>query len=107
MTAIVLANHADETLNKLHKTAFVDALSWVEEQGTSRYVGGEQNRLVRVIYSGYIPKRHEANRSIERDTSTDEFDCHAHERNDGALLQTRATAIGGDDRTVPTRNKIY
>ncbi|KAI0701087.1 terpenoid cyclases/protein prenyltransferase alpha-alpha toroid [Cytidiella melzeri] len=35
----------DETSAALRKEAFVSSLSWVEEEGTSKYVGGEHNRL--------------------------------------------------------------
>ncbi|KAJ3559310.1 hypothetical protein NM688_g417 [Phlebia brevispora] len=35
----------DQTILDLRKAAFIDTLSWVEEEGTSKYVGGAQNRL--------------------------------------------------------------
>ncbi|KAI0086016.1 terpenoid cyclases/protein prenyltransferase alpha-alpha toroid [Irpex rosettiformis] len=36
---------ADAQLTKLRHDAFVSSLSWVEEEGTAKYIGGEQNRL--------------------------------------------------------------
>lgn len=38
----------DNEHNALRKDAFVSALSWIEEEGTSKYVGGEKNRVVRL-----------------------------------------------------------
>ena len=36
----------DEAVAALRQEAFVGLLSWVEDEGTEEYVGGEQNRLV-------------------------------------------------------------
>lgn len=38
-------------LDTLRKSAFVEALSWSEEEGTSKYVGGQANRMVNLIHS--------------------------------------------------------
>ncbi|KAI0338827.1 terpenoid cyclases/Protein prenyltransferase [Trametopsis cervina] len=35
----------DERLAALRREVFANCLSWIEEDGTSKYVGGEQNRL--------------------------------------------------------------
>ena len=36
----------DAAIIALRKAAFIDTLSWVEEEGTEKYVGGAKNRLV-------------------------------------------------------------
>ena len=46
-------NNPDEKLTVLRQEAFVSLLSWIEAQGTTNFVGGEQNRLVscnRLLY---------------------------------------------------------
>jgi hypothetical protein len=39
-----------DPLDDLRKSVFADALSWSEEEGTSKFVGGNGNRLVSFIY---------------------------------------------------------
>lgn len=39
------ADETDDKLENLKREAFANALSWIEEEGTSTYVGGEKNRL--------------------------------------------------------------
>jgi protein farnesyltransferase subunit beta len=37
---------ADTLLDSLRKSAFSEALSWIEEEGTSKILGGPDNRVV-------------------------------------------------------------
>jgi hypothetical protein len=37
---------ASDPLDNLRKSVFVDALSWSEEDGTAKFVGGPSNRVV-------------------------------------------------------------
>lgn len=41
-----LMTASEDPLGSLRKAAFVEALSWSEEEGTSKYVGGQANRMV-------------------------------------------------------------
>ena len=41
--------HLDEKLASLRREAFSSSLSWIEEEGTAKYVGGEHNRLVSLL----------------------------------------------------------
>lgn len=36
----------DDPLDAIKKSAFADSLSWIEDEGASRLIGGKENRLV-------------------------------------------------------------
>lgn len=46
-----LGLYLSDPLDSLRKSVFADALSWSEEEGTSRFVGGNGNRLVSLLFS--------------------------------------------------------
>lgn len=53
-----LNNISDPEESKtLRKMAFLEALSWVEEEGTSKFVGGSQNRVVCMVARYFLDRR--------------------------------------------------
>lgn len=70
----------------LRKEAFISALSWVEEEGASLYVGGEKNRLVRRVKGWPLTRADFVLCVAERNTSALQPHGYAFRRDYGAFL---------------------
>lgn len=86
----------DAQLTALRKEAFVSSLSWVEEEGTARYIGGEQNRLVRSLTAlgSSIDRRSLILIVIECDAPAVESYLHPCRGHHGSFLRPKYPATG-------------
>lgn len=76
----------DEFTNSLRKNAFSSALSWVEEDGGSKVIGSNGNRVVRIFLGIFTWDGIDSHRVLERNSPAFQSDEHAFRGHCGIFL---------------------